>query len=59
MMYDDAGARVEVPHCHTNEAHRTLGVMLAPDDNNKGQVADDEHSSEIWRQRPGWLHSRI
>jgi len=39
MMYDDAGARVEVPHCHTNEAHRTLGVMLAPDDNNKGQVA--------------------
>ena len=36
MMYDDAGARVEVPRCHTNEAHRTLGVMLAPDDNNKG-----------------------
>ena len=39
MMYDDEGTKIEVPHCHTNEAHRTLGVMLAPDDNNKGQVS--------------------
>ena len=38
-MYDNEGARVEVPHCHTNEAHRTLGVMLALDDKNNGQVA--------------------
>ena len=39
MMYDDEGARVDVPHCHTNEVHRILGVMLAPDETNKGQVA--------------------
>ena len=38
MMYDDEGNKVEVPHCHTDEAHRILGVMLAPDDNNKSQV---------------------
>ena len=38
IMYDDAETKIEVPHCHKNEAHRTLGVMLAPDDNNKGQV---------------------
>ena len=35
MMNDDEGTRIEVPHYHTNEAHRTLGVMLAPDANNK------------------------
>ena len=38
MMYDDLGRRKEVPHCHTDVAHKTLGVMLAPDDNNKIQV---------------------
>ena len=39
MMYDDEGTKIEVPHCHTNEAHRSLGVTLAPDNNNKGQVS--------------------
>ena len=39
MMYDDVGTKIEVPHCHTDEAHRTLGVMLAPDDNNTLQVS--------------------
>ena len=38
MMYDKKGARVEVPHYQTNKAYRTLGVMLTPDDNKKGQV---------------------
>ena len=38
MMYDDEGTKIEVLHCLINEAHCTLGVMLAPDDNNKGQV---------------------
>lgn len=35
MIYDDNGERKEVPHCHTYEIHKTLGAMLAPDDNNK------------------------
>ena len=39
MMYDDEGTQIEVPHCHTNESHRILGVILAPDDNNKLQVS--------------------
>ena len=39
MKYDDEGTKIEVPYCHTNVSHRTLGVMLAPDDNNKGQVS--------------------
>ena len=39
MMYDDEGTKIEVPHCHTNIAHRTLGVILALNDNNKGQVS--------------------
>ena len=38
-MDDDNGKRTVVPHCHTNEAHKTLGVMLAPEDNNESQVA--------------------
>ena len=38
MMYDDVGRWKEVTHCHTDVVHRTLGVMLAPDDNNKSQV---------------------
>ena len=38
-MNTDKGDRTVVPHCHTNEAHRTLGVILAPDDNNEAQVA--------------------
>ena len=37
-MNNDKGDRTVAPHCHTNEAHRTLGVMLAPDDNNEAQV---------------------
>ena len=39
MMYDDEGTKIEVPHCHTSEAHGTLGLMLAPGDNNKLQVS--------------------
>ena len=39
MMYDDEGTQNEVPHCHTDEAHKTLGVMLSSDDNNKLQVS--------------------
>ena len=35
MMYDDVGGRKEVTHFHTDEAHKTIGVMLAPDDNSK------------------------
>ena len=38
MMYDDSSGRKEVPHCHTDEAHKTLGVMLAPDENNRSQI---------------------
>ena len=29
---------MEVPHYHTDEGHRALGVILAPDDNNRSQV---------------------
>ena len=36
---DDNKDRTIVPHCHTNEAHKTLGVMLAPEDNNESQVS--------------------
>lgn len=32
MMYDDAEESKEVPHCYTDETHKTLGDMLAPDD---------------------------
>jgi len=35
MMYDDVRGRKEVPYCHTDDAHKTLCVILAPDDNNK------------------------
>ena len=38
MMYDDVGGRKEVIHCHIDIAHNTMGVMLAPDDNNRSQV---------------------
>ena len=38
MMYYDVGTKIEVPHYYTNVTNRTLGVMLAPDNNNKGQV---------------------
>ena len=38
MMYDNVGGRKELPHCHIDEAHKTLGVMLVPDDNNKSQI---------------------
>ena len=37
-MYDDKGNRIIVPHCHTDDAHRTLGVMLLPEDNNATQI---------------------
>lgn len=37
-MYDDNDDRKEVSHCHTDNAHNILGVMLAPDDNNRQQV---------------------
>ena len=33
-MYDDIGSRKEVPHWHTDDAHKILGVVLAPDNNN-------------------------
>lgn len=39
MIYDDSGDRTVVPHCHINEAHKNLGVILAPEDNNDAQVA--------------------
>ena len=39
MIYDEEGTKIEVPHCHTNVAHRTPGMKLTPDDNNKGQVS--------------------
>ena len=39
MMYDDEGKNIEVLHCHTNDAHRILSVILDPDDNNKLQVS--------------------
>jgi len=35
MTYGDVGYRKKVPHYHTDGAHKTLGVMLAPDDNNR------------------------
>jgi len=38
MMYDDVGGRKEVQNCHIDEAQKTLGVMLEPDDNNKSQI---------------------
>ena len=28
----------EVPHCHTDDTHKILAVILAPDDNNSQQV---------------------
>ena len=31
MMNDDTGNKKEVLYFHTNVAHKTLGVMLAPD----------------------------
>jgi len=34
MMYDEKGRRRSVPHCHIDDAHMTLCVMLSPDDNN-------------------------
>ena len=39
MMYDNIGSHKAVPHCHINEAHRTLEVMPAPDDNNVLQIS--------------------
>ena len=38
-MYDDNGHRKAVPHYYTDEAHRTLGVMLAPNNNNALQMS--------------------
>ena len=38
MMYDDVRGSKEVPYCHTDVAHKKLGVMLKPDDNNKSQI---------------------
>lgn len=38
MMYDDIDGRKVVPYYHTDEAHKPLCVMLAPDDNNKSQI---------------------
>ena len=38
MIYDDEGNKMEVLYCQSDEAHRTLGVMLAPNDNNRSQV---------------------
>ena len=37
-MDDDNSNMKIVPHCHTDDAPRTLGVMLASDDNNTVQV---------------------
>ena len=37
-MDDENGNRKKLPHCHTDDKHRTLGVMLSPDDNNTAQV---------------------
>ena len=40
MMDDDTWNKKEVLYCHTNVAHKTLGVMIAPDDNNNQQVKE-------------------
>ena len=37
-MDNDSGTRTIVPHCHTDESYKTLGVMIAPDDNNTLKV---------------------
>lgn len=38
MMYDDDGDSKEVLYWHTVYAHKMLGVMLAPNDNNTSQT---------------------
>ena len=38
MVYDNNGTKKEVPHYCIDEAHNIVGVMIAPDDNNKNQV---------------------
>lgn len=38
-MNDDNSNRKIVPHYHTNGTHKTLGVIIAPDNNNEAQVA--------------------
>ena len=37
-MNDDDGNRTLVPHCHTNDNHKKLGVILSHDENNDQQV---------------------
>ena len=37
-MDADNGNMKTVPHCHTDDAHRKLEVMLALDDNNAAQM---------------------
>ena len=37
-MSDNNSNRKVVSHCHINDTHKTLEVILAPDDNNEAQV---------------------
>ena len=37
-MYDDNGNKKYLPYCHTDDAHKTLGVILGTDNNNSQQV---------------------
>lgn len=38
MMYVNTGTKNELLYCHTNATHKTLGVMLTPNDKNIQQV---------------------
>ena len=38
MMYDVNDNKKDVQHYHTDDAHKKLGVMIVPDDNNSQQV---------------------
>ena len=47
-MDDDTGTKKKVPYFHPNVAHRTLGVILAPDDNNNQQVKRMRQLAQKW-----------
>lgn len=52
-MYDDAGARKEVPHCYTDDNYKTLSVMLTPDVNNTSQMKRMHQISSKFGDRVG------
>ena len=53
-MYDDKGNRKAVPYYHTDEAHKTLGVMLEPDNNNILQIARIRNMTIKFSDRCVW-----